>query len=126
MLLKLTAETTAEAVTNMTHPDNHRRRRTHERGQASLFASHACLMSLAMVEPRAVADDIAVAQDFAVAAESRPPTFANNDRFHNLTLKARISVQFRSLACDAEELDNPASPLNLKSGSPLFVPLNSR
>lgn len=77
----------------------------------------ACLMSLAIVETRTPAQDFAVAQA-VVAAESQPPAFASNDRFDNLTRKSGISDRFRSLACDAEELDNRDSPLNLISGPP--------
>ncbi len=73
-------------------------------------------MSLAVVEPRALVEDIALAENVARAAESQPPAFADNDRFHNIKLTTRISDRFRSLACDPEELDNPASPLNLISG----------
>lgn len=35
-----------------------------------------------------------MAQDVAAAVEPQPPAFANNDRFHNITVKAKISDRF--------------------------------
>jgi hypothetical protein len=34
------------------------------------------------------------AQDVVSSDESQPPAFFNNDRFHNITVKARISDRF--------------------------------
>lgn len=53
-----------------------------------------CLIASAIVESQSLAQDVAPVAESQAAPDSQPPAFANNDRFHNITVKAKISDRF--------------------------------
>jgi hypothetical protein len=54
----------------------------------------ACLIASAIVESQSLAQDVAPVAESQAAPDSQPPAFANNDRFHIITVKAKISDRF--------------------------------
>ena len=53
-----------------------------------------CLITSAIVESQSLAQDVASVAESQAAPDSRPPAFANNDPFHNITVKVKISDRF--------------------------------